>query len=64
MTIKLQAQETVQRLKNAWVDMDYAQQRLVEIRLGIPPEQSARQRNERARIEELEALYRLQAPAR
>lgn len=64
MITKLHAQGTVQRLKNAWADMDYAQRRLVEIRLGIPPERSARRRKERAQIEELEALYRQQARAR
>lgn len=64
MALKLKAQGTVQRLKNAWADMDYAQRRLVEIRVGIPPKESIRQRNERARIEQLEAIYRLQAPAR
>jgi hypothetical protein len=56
-TIKTPAQRTILRLKAAWADMSYAQRRLFDIRVGLPPEDSARD----ARIKQLEALYRLQA---
>lgn len=56
-TIKTSAQRTIVRLKAAWADMNYAQRRLLDIRVGLPHEDSARD----ARTKELEALYRLQA---
>jgi hypothetical protein len=58
-TIKTHASRTAGRLKEAWNDMSYAQQRLLEIRLGLP-----REHPERAEINRLEALYRLRWPGR
>jgi hypothetical protein len=59
-TIKTPAQQTVVRLKGAWADMNYAQQRLLDIRLGLPTEDSGPNDGESTPIEQLEAQYRLQ----
>jgi hypothetical protein len=50
-----QAPRMIARLKQAVTEMNYAQQRLFEIRTGIPESRSRRQ------IEELEALFRAKA---
>ena len=49
------APRRIARLKQAVTEMNYAQQRLFEIRTGIPESRSRRQ------IEELEALFRAKA---
>jgi hypothetical protein len=50
---------TLKTIREAVSDMNYAQRRLVEVKLGIPPEEyySA----ERQEIDELEALFDLEA---
>ncbi len=58
-TIRTRTTHTIDRLKHAWSDMSYAQQRLLEIRLGLP-----RDYPDRAEAQRLEALYRLKWPAR
>ncbi len=63
-TIKTQAQQTIVALKGVWADMNYAQRRMLDIRLGLPPEDSGQDDGKGARIEQLEALYRLDASAR
>jgi hypothetical protein len=46
---------TIDRVKQAWTEMDHAQRRLFEIRTGIPTTGHAG----RATLDELEALYKL-----
>lgn len=54
-TTTRQAPRVVARLKQAVSEMNYAQQRLFELRTGIPESRSRRQ------IEHLEALFRAKA---
>ena len=51
--------QTVKRLKSAWTEMDYAQQRLFEIRTGIPVSGPGERMRPATTSEELDALYRL-----
>ena len=50
-----QAPRMIARLKQAVTEMNYAQQRLFDIRTGVPESRSRRQ------IEQLEALFRAKA---
>jgi hypothetical protein len=45
-------------VRDAWVELEYAQRRLFELRTGIP---SGATRRCRVRIDELEAWYALEA---
>lgn len=45
-------------LRRAWVGLDYAQRRMLELKMGIP---SGATRRSRGRVDELEAWYALEA---
>jgi hypothetical protein len=47
---------TFERMKRVWSEIDYAQQRLFEIRTGVP----VIERRKAETVEELEALYKLE----
>jgi hypothetical protein len=47
------------RIKETAAEMNYAQRRVVEVKLGIPPQKRWYSRLEHREIEELEALYSL-----
>jgi hypothetical protein len=49
-----------QKIKRVWAELDYAQQRLFEIRTGIPVTGRTRSLSS---VEELEALYALERHA-
>jgi hypothetical protein len=53
---------TIERVKRAWTEMDYAQRRLFEIRTGVAVRQAGK-RTERATVDELESLYELGSSA-
>lgn len=52
--------DTFRRLRETAADMNYAQRRVVEIKLGIPPQEDPYTSIERCEIDELEALYALE----
>ena len=58
-TVKTRALRTVGAVREVVADMNYAQRRLLETKLGMPAEGSALAGSEQAQLEELEALYRL-----
>lgn len=58
--LKTGTRRKIRRIKNTAADMNYAQRRLVEVKLGIPPEESRYRSTERREIEELEALFELE----
>ena len=51
---------TLSRIRETAADMNYAQRRVVEVKLGIPSEEHRYTSIERREIEELEALYELE----
>jgi hypothetical protein len=53
---------TINRLKQIWSELDYAQQRLFEIRTGIPASALEKRAKARAQIDELERVYRYREP--
>jgi hypothetical protein len=57
--VKIHARRTLSALRNTLADMNYAQRRLQEIRLGLPLEEPRRSRLGREQVDQLEALYRL-----
>ena len=57
--IMTHASRTFGHIRDAVSDMNYAQRRLLEIRLGMPPRRNVGRRA-RLQIEELEALYQLE----
>jgi succinate dehydrogenase/fumarate reductase-like Fe-S protein len=59
-TLKTHTRRKVRRIRDTVVDMNYAQRRLVEVKLGIPPEESRYRSAKRQEIEELEALFELE----
>jgi hypothetical protein len=56
--IKSRADRAVAWLRDIWVELDYAQRRMFELRTGIPPRQPPPRRTP---IDELETLYSLEA---
>jgi hypothetical protein len=58
-TLKTRTRSGFRHLTETVADMNYAQRRLVEVKLGIPPEEY--RSAERQEIEELEALFELDA---
>lgn len=48
-------------LKRAWKDTEYAQRRMLDIRLGMPLEELRVREPARAQVHELEALFRRSA---
>jgi hypothetical protein len=60
-TLKTHTRRSVRRIRESVADMNYAQRRLVEVNLGIPPEESRYRGAKRQEIDELEALYSLAA---
>lgn len=59
-TLKTRGRRAVRRIRDTVAEMNYAQRRLVEVKLGIPPEES-RYRGPKAReIEKLDALFELE----
>jgi hypothetical protein len=59
-TLKTHTRRELRRIRNTVADMNYAQRRLVEVKLGIPPEESRYRSTKRREIEELEALFELE----
>jgi hypothetical protein len=59
-TLKTHTRRKISRIRNTAADMNYAQRRLVEVKLGIPPEESRYRSTERREIEQLEALFELE----
>jgi hypothetical protein len=59
-TLKTHTRRKVRRIRDTVADMNYAQRRLVEVKLGIPPEESRYRSAKRQEIEELEALFELE----
>jgi hypothetical protein len=59
-TLKTHTRRELRRIRNTVADMNYAQRRLVEVKLGIPPEESRYRNTKRREIEELEALFELE----
>ena len=57
-TIKTLASRTIGGIKQTWGDMDYAQRRMLEIRLGIPLDEQRIAETSRADLESLETLWR------
>jgi hypothetical protein len=51
---------TLSRIRETAADMNYAQRRVVEIRLAIPPQEHRYTSIERPEIQELEAVYELE----
>lgn len=51
---------TLSRIRETAADMNYAQRRVIEIKLAIPPEEHLYTSIERREIEELEAVYALE----
>jgi hypothetical protein len=51
---------TLTRIRETVAEMNYAQRRVVEIKIAIPPEELWYSRAERQEIEELEALHALE----
>jgi hypothetical protein len=51
---------TLSRIRETAADMNYAQRRVVEIKLGVPPGEHRYTSIERREIEELEAVYALE----
>ncbi len=60
--IKTHTRRTLNSLKQAWDDMDYAQRRLIELNSELPPQASRRPSHQRS--DELEPAYWLDARAR
>jgi hypothetical protein len=60
-TLKTHTKRNVRRIMDTVTDMNYAQRRLVEVKLGIPPEESRYRSTKRREIDELEALFELDA---
>ncbi len=58
-TIWSRITRTIGQFKEVWAEFDYAQRRLLEIRLGVPMLPSERPKIA-ASIDELEALYALE----
>ena len=52
---------TIARLRDLWLELNYAQRRSLELRTGLSFEKPVRDRIRRAEIQELEALYNLPA---
>lgn len=59
-TLKTRTRRKVRRIRDTVADMNYAQRRLVEVKLGIPPEESRYRSTKGREIEELEALFELE----
>ena len=59
-TLKTRTRRKVRRIRDTVADMNYAQRRLVEVKLGIPPEEPRYRSTKRREIEELEALFELE----
>ena len=59
-TLKTHTRRELRRIRNTVADMNYAQRRLVEVKLGIPPDASRYRSTKRREIEELEALFELE----
>jgi hypothetical protein len=55
------ATRTIGRVKELWAEFDYAQRRLLEVRMGVPMLPSERPKMA-ASIDELEALYAFEDP--
>jgi hypothetical protein len=49
---------TIQRAKELWSELDYAQRRMLEIRTGVPFITPEERRRSRLRVNQLEHLYR------
>lgn len=54
-----QANRRISRLKQLWVELDYVQRRVLENRTGVPFVTPEERRRSRARVSQLEYLYRL-----
>jgi hypothetical protein len=54
------ATHTFRRIRETAAEMNYAQRRVIEVKLGIPPDEPRYFTIERREIEELEELYALE----
>jgi hypothetical protein len=55
---KFQARRIIAWLRDTWDEVDYAQHRLIELQMGIPPRRIPPQCSD---VEDLEAVFRLPA---
>ena len=59
-TLKTRATRGISHIRATVADMNYAQRRVVEVKLGIPPDESRYRSTKRREIEQLEALFELE----
>ena len=59
--VTTRAVRIAERLRRAWVEMDYAQRRMFELRTGVASLPATRRRRDVSSVEDLEALYALKA---
>jgi hypothetical protein len=59
MARRLSPRHTIQRIRRALAEMDYAQRRMFEIRTALPPENALDRARDRAMIANLEAHWRM-----
>ena len=60
-TMPSRVSRMIGRVRRSWAEIDYAQRRMFELRTGISLLTTAHCAQDRARIEELEAWYALEA---
>jgi hypothetical protein len=60
-TTRWHATQTIGRVKELWAEFDYAQRRLLELRMGVPMLPPERPKIA-ASIDELEDLYAVEDP--
>ena len=60
-TMSSRASRIIERVCRSWAEIEYAQRRMFELRTGISSLMTAQRAQGRPRIEELEALYALEA---
>jgi hypothetical protein len=60
-TMASRASRMIARLRRSWAEMDDAQRRMFELRTGLSVRQTPGRADARPQIEELEALYALEA---
>jgi hypothetical protein len=61
LTLTSRASRMIARLRRSWAEMDDAQRRMFELRTGLSVRQTPGRAHARLQIEELEALYALEA---
>jgi hypothetical protein len=61
LMMSCRASRSIARVRRLWAEMEYAQRRLFELRTGLLVRQTPGRAHVRPQIEELEALYALEA---